>query len=141
MSARLIGGDDLRRKLETLQPKVFKRVLSGAGRKATKPVILQSRQDVPVESGQLRKSLGLKVRTYKATGVMAFIVGARSGHRIIWKGRPRDPVYYSHLVELGHGTVPPVPFLEPSLTQNESLIIDTLGRALGAGIEKEAKRA
>lgn len=148
--AILTGQHELIRKLEALPDKVFRRGLSSAGRKATRPVVVSAKAAVAVESGALKKSIGLRTKVYRQTGVMIFVVGPRSGFAGLYQGRKRDPRFYAHLVEGGHvvkiraagivGKVAPKPFLKPALETNASVITATLGSALGAFITKEARK-
>lgn len=73
----------------------------------------------PRELGILRKSLGTKVKTYRHSGAVVGVVGARQGFRVPavrrknkWRPaavRPSgfaNPVFYLHLAELGTGPSP-----------------------------------
>ena len=154
------GQYELMEKLKLLPDKVFKRGLLQAGKKSLKPVVAAAKAAAPVESGQLRASIGVKVKVYKRDGNVAFVVGPRSGFAITYQGRPRDPVYYAHIIEKGRKqvaagslklrrgsgratgvTVPAMPFLRPALINNGQAVISLLATNLGAFVEREAKKA
>ncbi len=50
-----------------------------------------------VRSGQLKRSLGRKTKTYDS-GVVVGVIGPRKGYAIVWNGQKIDPVKYAHLV-------------------------------------------
>lgn len=162
MSITIVGDKRLIRMLEQLPNKVFRKGLLSAGRKAMKPVIAIARARAPVDSGTLKKSIGIKVKVYRQTGTAAFVVGARKGFGTTIAGRPRDPYYYAHLVELGHeirlagqaqsrrkgapklpsiGRVEAIPFLKPAMDSQKPLIVSIFSGQIGAMIEREAKKS
>jgi len=74
---------------------------------ATTPVLQMARQLCPVDSAQLRKSLGRRVKTYRGSGTTVVIIGPRQGFKAevtdrYGRRRVRDPIRYAHLVEQGH---------------------------------------
>ncbi len=108
-------------------------------------------------SGQLWRSIGFVVKTYKGGVITVGIVGARGGFGITFHGKPRDPVYYAHLVEGGtkphalgkgssrrkskqHGNMhpgtKPRPFLRPAWDATESEVQDVITAEMQRGIEK-----
>src|SRR4051812_41547264 len=98
---KLIGAKELERKLKTLGPRVQKKVLRSAVSAAGTPVLKSARQKAKKQSGLLKKSLGKKVTTNKNTGAVTAIIGARKQVEGEYKGKPRKPSRYSHLVEKG----------------------------------------
>lgn len=162
------GQHELIERLKALPDKVFRKGLLRAGRRALRPVVAMAKANAPSDSGQLRQSIGVKVKVYKKDGNVAFIVGPRSGFGIEYAGRKRDPIYYAHLIEGGHkvvarhslkvrkkkkgfgfvrasgtgitiGHVPALPFLKPALESNPNAVAAAMAADLGAFVEREAK--
>ena len=94
------GLADLKAELQALEKRIVKGGVDKALRAASKPVIAAIRQEVPVETGSLKKSVGLKLRTYKGNSTRVSIIGARVKAYATDRGK-RNPAYYAHLVEFG----------------------------------------
>lgn len=111
---------------------VKKRILRKAVRKAAAPILAAAKELVPVRTGLLKRSLGIRV-----TGRGPLAVNAAIGT----SGR----AFYAHLVEFGHaikggGSVPSQPFIRPAYDANwiraVSVANDTFTREL---IKKSGK--
>lgn len=107
---------EFRAALATLPDNLRKRGLVDAFRKAARIVVKSAQSMVDVDSGTLKRSLGLVIRRPKrAKGDPYAVVGARRGYsrqvtRLGWNGlfsytQKAVPANYAHLVELGHYVV------------------------------------
>jgi len=100
MNATIEGIPELMKTLEkfpgAIQRRILRPVLSAEGSK----VVSEARENVPRQTGLLRKSLGKKMVTYKNGGVIC-VVGPRRGFKQVIDGKPRNPTKYAHLVEYG----------------------------------------
>ena len=140
------GVRPLMRVLEQLPAKLQARVVKPALRRAARPIIRAARSNLvanrSVETGGLRKSIGVKLKQYKARGVTVAIIGARRG--VTKTGG--EPANYAHLVELGHRNarngqeIPAKPFLRPALESTKSASVNEFRARLGRQIEKEAAK-
>jgi HK97 gp10 family phage protein len=111
------GLDDVFKRLGHLNRTVRNRILRAAINEATKPLLDDAKQRAPRQSGLLRKSLGRKVKTYRASGVVVAIIGPRSKPSFKRQVTVRDkrtgktrseyrnPVKYAHLQEQGRKAV------------------------------------
>lgn len=159
----IIGDKAVIRNLHSLAERTQRKILKKVVRRVQKPMIAEARRRVRRRSGQLAKSLGTVIRTYKQTNVIA-VAGPRGGFRTTWNGRPIDPVFYAHLVEGGHriarggklaskkgrrtkgkqgehtGDVPAYPFLGPAFEANKDTAKTAAIREIAKEIEKEAER-
>lgn len=146
----------------SLPGKIQKNVIGQALARGAAPIIKAARALVPVRFGLLKRSLGVKRRSYTGGATQMAIIGARSEIRTAkdW------PVKYSHLVELGtkphsiklgkalelngvplpagtvihHPGAKPKPFLRPAI-QGQAQAALTAARAyLLAGVEREAAK-
>ena len=86
MSAEVINAKRIMRTMETLEPKMRKKLLRKAMRQAAKNVMVELRPMLPVDTGRLRKSL--KVRALPRSRV-------RFGYRVF------SDVPYAKVVEYG----------------------------------------
>lgn len=102
--------------LLTLPVELRKRGLTDALRRAARLIVQQAQRLVPIQSGSLKKSLGLIIRRpKKARGDPYAVLGARKGYsrevtRTGFGGtfvytQKANPANYAHLVELGHHVV------------------------------------
>lgn len=127
MRATVEGIPDLSRKLDSLGTKIRRKVLRTTCQKAGTAMVKEAKARVPKRlkgfhdyaGGQLKKSLGQKVKSY--SGAAVTIAGPRDGFRIQVgtrtkgkrKGEPIyvDPRKYAHLVNNGTRHSAPIPFV------------------------------
>ena len=101
--------------------------------------------------GQLKKSLGYRIKVYRDTGVVIGVVGPRRGYRISVgvrsrgpnKGKPVfiNPVNYAHLVELGTRRTAAQPFLRPAVQGGIQDLLSMLRFGIERAIEEVARAA
>lgn len=97
-----------------------------------------AKQLAPKETGQLKKSLGKKTKTYRGSGTTLVVIGPRQGFKNETTGR--NPIAYSHLVELGTVHSAAKPFLRPALTQTSHSVVHNYGAKVWEAIRREAER-
>jgi HK97 gp10 family phage protein len=97
-----------------------------------------AKQLVTKDTGQLKKSLGKKTKTYRNSGTTVVIIGPRVGFMDASTGR--NPVKYGHLVELGTKRARAKPFLRPALAQTKDSVIRNYSVKLWDGIRREVER-
>lgn len=145
MSAQLLGADALIRKLEALPGKVYRRVVRKAINKGATPMVKAARRYAPRESGLLAKSMGKKLKSYFARGVVLSVVGPRGGFGkevTLPDGTSeyRDPVKYAHLVEFGTDHSPAQPFMRRAYEENKTALMSAMFGEMKTGIEREAAK-
>lgn len=111
---------------------IYRKVLNAI----TKPVLKTAKSLVPERTGQLRKSLGRKVRTYPGSGVTVGVVGPRFGFKIEINGKSINPVHYAHLQENGTKFHAPQPFLRPAWDAHKAAMPATAARIVEEEIAK-----
>ena len=122
------GLEDVIRRLASLDKKAARKALRAGINEVTKLVLKEAKALVPRRTGQLRRSLGRKVKTYKGGGLVYGVVKPRAGVKVkgVWTPKFRkqfpgtgkfdkatkafgagfvDPVKYAHLVEYGRVAV------------------------------------
>lgn len=137
----LVGDKELIRKFTEMPVRLQKKHGRRAIAKAARRIVKAAKEKCPKRSGQLKKSLGFRPRTYK-TSVFA-VVGPRSGFRTEIGGKPHDPKKIAHLVELGHGgphAAQPKPFLRPAFDQTVTSNLALIAAELRSGLAEEAAK-
>lgn len=139
-----IGDRALQRKLNRLETRTAKKVVSAAFRKSAKRIrrrVVQNLSGNPVQvrRGELRRLFErAKIRGSSRRGrIRIGIVEPDRDELGITSG---DPNYWPYAVEYGHGGVPPHPYLRPAVDDHYDQEVAEIGRDIGAGIEREAKR-
>ena len=167
INLKLVGFKELEERLVGLGPKVAKRLLASAINSAAKPILEGARAGLTVRFGWLKRSLGVKLKTYKRTdsSTAVAVIGPRRGFRQIINGKPIDPANYAHLVEYGtaphlikprlgtikigpafirgavhHPGAKKLPFLRPAFDTRKNESLEILKQKLGKGIEREAAK-
>lgn len=101
LQLRLENDREVRRALERLPARLQRRAIRATLRKAARKWLQRAKRLAPVESGTLRKSLGIKVKSDRRRGLGYAVVGPRRGQKRPVDGRMVDPARYAHLVEFG----------------------------------------
>lgn len=138
---RIIGDKQLIKKLKKLGPRIFKKSIKKALRRGAKPFVKTARGSAERETNTLRKSIGVRVKTYGRSGVIMALIGPRSSITGIGPdGRVRKPVKYAHLVEFGTDNLPARPFMRPAWEQNKQAASKRIPAEIRVEVEKEAKK-
>jgi len=146
MTIQLEGFERLDAKLKALGPKVGKKVVRSATRKAAKPILTQTRINaLRMVGGEMGEKIyhSLQVRAFKkqrpgSFGVrvqhdpkeLSFIHHAKSGKRS----------YIPNAIEYGHGNARPIPYMRTAMGSKRPYAEKILQDELKKGIEREAKR-
>lgn len=136
------GLDDAIRNLDRLGDAMERRVAKKAARKAMAPVVPDARKGVPVQYGELRRSIGVKSPRRKRKGEVVISVGPRPGRAVERDGKKHDPFLYGIPVEYGHvtrggGFVPPAGFMRAAFHRHRDGIVDRFSGELGRLVELE----
>lgn len=136
--AELSGIREVMARLEGLKPGKVRRIHRKVLNEVTKPVLKTAKSLVPRRTGQLRKSLGRKVRTYPS-GVTVGVIGPRNGFLIVKDGKRINPVKYAHLVELGTRHSRPQSFLRAAWDRHAAAIPGIAARVVFTELAKLGK--
>jgi hypothetical protein len=104
---RVEGLKEIDRRLGRLPNKLQHKILKEAVKEAVAPVIRAARALAPVETGTLRRSIGVRIKSYQKKQTWVAVVGPkRVSAPKFREGLPtskaaRDPRFYGHLVESG----------------------------------------
>lgn len=144
MRVNISGAVETVARLNALSKSVQKRLVERAGRAALKPLAAAARRNVPRDTGNLRKSIGIKKSKRVGKGEVVLLVGARAGFKWARAGRniENDPMRYAIPVEYGHvtkegGFIPPVAFLRRAYESHKESVVAKFMEELSDRIEKE----
>ena len=102
--AEIRGLRQIHLNLHEVREKIEREINRQALRKAARPALRQAKANARAsdETGTLRRSLGVKIKTVKRANKVIIYVGPRTKRaRTGPDGRKRDPIRYAHLIELG----------------------------------------
>ena len=129
---KITGGRELDKALKLLGQRTEKKLIGRAVRAGGKVIVKEARRRVPVRSGRLKKSLGVKV--IRLRGRQTAQVGPRREGKF--------GVRYGHLVEFGVPArgIPAKSFLRASADESKEAVVAAVGAALGADILAEVRK-
>lgn len=136
----LSGTVDLRETLFALSKATRNKIGLEAVITALTPIVDTAQQLAPVDTANLKESIGFRAVKFKNGNITAII-----GPRRKFKKGNRIATKYGHLAEHGHvgrdgKFVPGKPFMRPSFDQNVDRALKEIGTVLGTKIEAQAKR-
>ena len=144
MSATLTGDKELRRALNLLPARVYRKVVRQMTGKMATPIVKAAKGNLRATQsekarGVLVKGLRKKTKTYKRDGAVVTTVGGVF-----------PAAAHAHLVEHGHrqvsrsgvvtGHVPAKPFMRPAYDATKGQAMAIAEQALRVGVEREAKK-
>jgi len=123
----IIGMEDVLKKLKVLPAKVQKNVLTGAIRASAKPIIKEAKRLVPVDSGTLKKSIGIRKRRSRDKNIIHFSVAPLS----------KKDGWYGRFVEFGTVKMASEPFMRPAFEKEGGNTIKAAKEYMIKRIDKE----
>jgi len=126
------GIDELLKNLRKLPERVQNRVVVGAIRASAKPLISEARARVPVNTGNLKKSIGVTKRRSKNKNIIHFSVSPRKGGK--YNG------FYGHFLEFGTSKMSARPFLRPAFEAKGEETIEAAKQYMAKRIDKELSK-
>lgn len=142
VSTKLNGLDGLVKELSKLGQKTKNQMLRPAVRAGASILNKEMKKQAPKLRGLLKRSIGIKMKTYK-NGTVAAILGARRGYKVKigtnQKGQAlyADPARYLHLVELGTSHSSPNPFMRRSIDATKKAVELTMAQKIREGLERK----
>lgn len=142
-SCHVEGAAELVQWMRKIPLKLKRKVLRDAVREALKPVRSAAKAKAPIRWGYLKRSLGLKVKTYPSGNVVG-LTGPRSNFRVpdprggqTKSGKPKSirPAWYAHLVEGGTKRARAKPFLGPAADANMNVAASIMVAKVKAAVE------
>jgi HK97 gp10 family phage protein len=129
----LIGVKELDRLLKGLEPRVARKVIRQAMRRALRPVMAAVQRNAPVDTGTLKAAIKLRAARARKRGQIILEVRIGEGD---FKGKQ----FYAAMVEYGTSKQPAQGFMRRAFdATGDAAKRQALG-AIMAGIEREAAR-
>jgi len=140
-TVRIDGLADLNKKLLELEPKLQRKTLGKALKKAGQPVLEESKRLVPVDSGRLRDALKLRSKGRSKKKPHRQSVSVATPTRKQLKLRSDEKGYYPAVVEYGAAgrNISARPYLRPALANQQDKVLATLKTELARGVLYAAK--
>ena len=131
---KFTGAKNLDKLLDALPAQMSKRVVRGSLLKSAQPILRAAKRNVPVRTGDLKKSLAAVKggKREERRGEVKVLIGARRSKR--FRG------FHAHLVEFGTAKTKAQPFLGPALIQNRQRQRRILVREIASRTHKEASK-
>lgn len=145
-SVSLTGDKQVDMMFRTLETKVKKKVLRKGTREAAKQVLEKAKTRVPVDEGNLLRTLKVRTAQKDATTRRPLKRG-EIGHSVTHVapkgefGRGSLDPFYSQFVEYGTVVIDPVRYLRSSLYDSQRQIVETNKKVLRQEIPKIAAEA
>lgn len=140
MKVEIEGLEECLKKLEDLEKKECRKLMRKAVGEASKAVLSIAKPLVPINEsregrgqGPLLKSLGRRVKSYRRTGTVVGIIGARNGFYDPRTGEPLTKV--ANCVEFGTVYAAPHPFLRPAADQSRELVAQIMHNVFATGLD------
>lgn len=119
MTVKISGIPEIQKKFEALPAKMQRKLLRSAMTKVARIVVAEAKARVPVDTGELRKS----IKVAGLAGGRGAGLAARGGGKAAPIGkRVRATTPYAHIIEKGRKNAGAQPFLAPALESKESQI-------------------
>lgn len=143
---KIQGLESLQKQLEQLTQATTKKVLRSSGRKALNVYVKDAKGKVPVDTGNLKKSIGIISAKRQGKEKVNLIAGPRRAKgkemqvdgETVMKGEMKG--YHAHLVEFGTVEMPAQPYLRPALDATQDQIIKTYSEEIWTQIKIQAKK-
>ena len=143
LTMTVFGDREVAAKFKTLPKRVQGKVLRQSLRPAAKIVNEEAKQQVPVDTGALRKSLKLRAGKKRKRGVVAIVVQTGAG---FFQGE----TYYGGFVQFGHRIgsrklgdarkmVPANPFLTRAYDAKKDQALRLTESLIASGVERESR--
>jgi len=144
------GFKELRRRAEKLDARLKRKVYGQAVRAGGKIVVDAAKNQVPVRTGTVKRSLVHRASSKPSKGLFGVKIVVKGGlkasnrvaHRRGSKGKPYFPdavERYYRFQELGTKHHPAKPFLKPALETKAQAVLQAIKTTLASGIERETK--
>jgi len=125
------GLNEVKKSLSVLPLKIQKNILTSGIRAVASTFQKEAKRNVPVDSGDLRRSIKVAKRRTK-DGSTKFSVGISS---------KKYNVYYGHMIEFGTKKAKAEPFMRPAYEQNKTKAVQSIVTKMRSRLDKEIEKA
>jgi len=121
---------EIKRKLRLLPDRIQKNVVTGATRAAAVAIQKEARQNVPVDSGTLKKAISVKKASRRNTEV---------GH-IKFSVYVKPKAYYGSMVEFGTSKMAAQPYMRPAFANSATKAVQAFQDYARLRVNREIER-
>ena len=125
----------LRKLPARLAKKVFRKATAAAAKPIRKDMRSLYRQNAN-DTGNLRRSVGIRIKTYRRTGDVIAVIGARKAPKFTIGGQ--TAAKYAVGIERGWRNRTPKPVVRIALVRGKSRFVEDFVSALGNNVAREA---
>ncbi|MFY4862412.1 HK97-gp10 family putative phage morphogenesis protein [Aliarcobacter butzleri] len=108
-------------------------ILVGAVRAGAKPLVDAAKANVPVDTANLKRSIGINRKKTKDKSQVWFTVSPRKGGK--------NDGFYGHMVEFGTSKMAAQPFMRPAFESQDKQSIEAVKEYMALRIDKEVEKA
>jgi HK97 gp10 family phage protein len=151
MAAKLVnlkGGAELQKFLQELPVKLERNIMRSALRAGAKVIADEAKQNVPVDDGDLKRSIRVSTNTKKGK----VTASAKAGDKRAWywrfvefgtaahtiKGKNGNPLFFNGaaVMSVNHPGARAKPFMRPALDSKSNEAINAVGQQIGKRLNK-----
>jgi HK97 gp10 family phage protein len=107
------------KRIQGLERAVRNQVVKASLTAAVLPILDAMITGCPVDTGNLRDSLGMRYKQYKSGKVHVVVIGPRRGEKWTNEKSKMRASRYAHLLEFGTSKMPAQPFIRPAWDANK----------------------
>lgn len=137
--------------LSKLAPTLQQKVVVGAARASAKVIADEAKRRVPVDTGLLKKSIGIAKAKKQDTpkDVVKFYVVPKTKIRFTAKGsingqavkvKTKTSAFHAHFIEFGTEKMPARPFLRPAMETTKTDVVKAFQEYALKRVDKEVKK-
>jgi HK97 gp10 family phage protein len=137
LTVKIEGLESLQKAFSLLPQRVAVKAASKAVRAGANVILKAARMKVPVDTGNLKKSIAVKVLNKRRDAMqVAAIIGPRVVNR---RSKAKHDGFYGFFVEYGTKKVRSQPFMRPAYDENKVAAQQAIMDIVGEAIEREAQ--
>ena len=134
---KLIGDKRLARKFKNMEPKLQKKILRSSLRKAARPIQQAAKQNVPVQSGDLRRSIKIRAakRSRRTRNQVGIRISTNSGDNLF-----QGQTFYGGFLEFGTSRIAPVAFMKRAFDETRGQVMAIMREETKTAIREASRR-
>lgn len=141
LNVQIEGLEQLKRAFDLLPKRVAVSAASKSVREGAKVIQKAARSKVPVDTGNLRRSIIVKVLNKNRDAMeVAALIGPGRGYFSKKKNAKTGDGFYGFFLEYGTVKMKAKPFLRPAYDENKVAAQQAIVDVIGAAIESEAQK-
>ena len=129
---------DIKKKLSKLPLKAKEKLLTGGVRAAAKTVQTEAKQQAPVDTGTLKRSIRIQKAPKKQQGLYDVVFYITVKSKIKVKGVIQS-AFYAHMLEFGTIKMAAQPFMRPAFDKSDKESIEAAHKYIKKRFSKFAK--